>query len=75
MQSRRGNRLFELGLGPIALSVCGASDPASQTLIDAIFAKQSEQPFAAEFLFARGLEWAVPLLGEFTHLKETTDET
>src|SRR3546814_703400 len=28
LQSRRGNRLFELGLGPIALALCGASDPA-----------------------------------------------
>ena len=63
LQSRRGNRLFELGLGPIALSICGASDPVSQMLINAILAKQSDGPFAAEFLFARGLEWAVPLLG------------
>jgi type IV secretion system protein VirB4 len=76
LQSRRGNRLFELGLGPIALSICGASDPVSQTLIDTIIGKQSGQPFAAEFLFARDLQWAVPLLGEFsTDLKETTNET
>ena len=27
LQSARGNRLFELGLGPVALALCGASDP------------------------------------------------
>src|ERR1041384_4922437 len=26
LQSRRGNRLFQLGLGPIALALCGTSD-------------------------------------------------
>src|SRR3546814_365124 len=30
LQSARGNRLFELGLGPVALALCGASDPATQ---------------------------------------------
>ncbi len=42
LQSARGNRLFELGLGPIALALCGASDPASQKRIDAIL-KHSQQ--------------------------------
>src|SRR5207237_9529835 len=34
LQSARGNRLFELGLGPIALALCGASDPPSQKRIE-----------------------------------------
>lgn len=66
LQSRRGNRLFELGLGPMALALCGASDPASQTLIDTILAEHSREAFAAEFLNARGLDWAADILGQFS---------
>jgi len=71
LQSQRGNRLFELGLGPIALAFCGASDPTSQALIDAILAEHGEERFAAEFLKARGLDWAADLLANFPNgLKE-----
>lgn len=66
LQSRRGNRLFELGLGPIALAFCGTSDPASQALIDQILAQHGPERFAAEFLRAQGAEWARPLLDEFS---------
>ncbi len=66
LQSRRGNRLFELGLGPIALAFCGVSDPASQTLIDHLLAEHGPENFAAEFLRARDLDWATPLLAEFS---------
>ncbi|EHK54461.1 conjugal transfer ATPase TrbE, partial [Mesorhizobium alhagi CCNWXJ12-2] len=65
LQSRRGNRLFELGLGPVALALCGASDPASQTLVDTIISEHGRSDFAPRFLSARGLEWAVELLGHF----------
>jgi type IV secretion/conjugal transfer VirB4 family ATPase len=65
LQSRRGNRLFEFNLGPIALAFCGASDPAAQTLIDSVLAEHGEENFAAEFLKARGLDWAAELLGDF----------
>jgi len=66
LQSRRGNRLFELGLGAIALALCGASDPASQTLIDTILAEHGREAFAAEFLKARGLDWAADIIGQFS---------
>ncbi|MDD4616038.1 MAG: conjugal transfer protein TrbE [Alphaproteobacteria bacterium] len=66
LQSRRGNRLFELGLGPIALALCGASDPGSQKLIEDILANHGSQNFAAEFLKTRGLDWAAALVREFT---------
>ena len=66
LQSRRGNRLFELGLGPVALALCGASDPASQTLIDTILAEHGREAFTAEFLKARGLDWAADILGRFS---------
>jgi type IV secretion system protein VirB4 len=72
LQSRRGNRLFELGLGPIALALCGASDPASQTLIDQILAEGGADGFAARFLDARGLDWAAALLSNFPTLEQET---
>lgn len=65
LQSRRGNRLFELALGPVALALCGASDPPSQALIDAILAEHGPEAFAAAFLRARGLDWAAELLSAF----------
>ena len=66
LQSRRGNRLFELALGPVVLALAGASDPTSQTLIDRILAEHGQGAFTAQFLKARGLDWAVPLLADFT---------
>ncbi|MCW3835056.1 hypothetical protein ACFQ1E_01640 [Sphingomonas canadensis] len=65
LQSARGNRLFELGLGPIALALCGASDPASQARIDAILGQHGAHDFAARFLESAGLDWAAPLLAGF----------
>ena len=65
LQSFRGNRLFELALGPIALAFCGASDPASQTLIDEILAVEGRSAFATAFLRARDLGWAADLLRDF----------
>ncbi|MCT7378233.1 conjugal transfer protein TrbE [Chelativorans salis] len=65
LQSRRGNRLFELGLGAIALAFCGASDPATQTLIDTILSEDGKDGFVSRFLRARGLDWAAELLEQF----------
>jgi len=65
LQSARGNRLFELGLGPIALALCGASDPATQTRIDALLAEHGPEGFAARFLDGCGLDWAARLLADF----------
>lgn len=64
LQSRRGNRLFDLSLGEIALALCGASDPAAQRTIDRLLA-DGEQDFAARFLAARGLPWAADALRTF----------
>ncbi|MBW8842272.1 MAG: conjugal transfer protein TrbE [Sphingomonadales bacterium] len=65
LQSARGNRLFELGLGPIALALCGASDPATQARIDAQLAEHGARDFAAGFLSEAGLDWAAALLADF----------
>ena len=65
LQSARGNRLFELGLGAVALALCGASDPASQARIDALIAEHGLDQFAARFLESAGLDWAASLLADF----------
>jgi type IV secretory pathway VirB4 component len=64
LQSRRGNRLFDLALGRIALALCGASDPSSQQLIDRLLA-DGKQGFLGRLLEARGLGWAAALLDQF----------
>jgi type IV secretory pathway VirB4 component len=64
LQSRQGNRLFQLGLGPVALAYCGASSPADQVLIDRVLGRASPEPFAEAWLTARGLFWAGDLLKE-----------
>jgi type IV secretion system protein TrbE len=65
LQSARGNRLFELGLGPLALALCGSSDASTQSRIDALLAEHGRHEFAARFLEQAGLEWAPGLLAEF----------
>ncbi|WP_337180634.1 conjugal transfer protein TrbE [Sphingopyxis granuli] len=65
LQSARGNRLFELGLGPLALAICGASDPDTQKRIDAILAEHGPDDFAELFLTQAGLAWAADLLAAF----------
>jgi type IV secretion system protein VirB4 len=74
LQSRRGNRLFDLGLGRIALAFCGASDPSSQRLIDGLVAEGGER-FAHRFLECRELGWAAALLGDFPHPQAQQGET
>jgi type IV secretion system protein TrbE len=60
-----GNRLFELGLGPIALALCGSSDPAAQARIDAAIAEHGRDRFAEAFLRDAGLDWAADLAADF----------
>ena len=62
LQSRLGNRLFELGLGPIALAFCGASSAADQVLIDRLLARTDGVPFGEAWLTEKGLVWAAELL-------------
>ncbi len=65
LQSARGNRLFELGLGPVGLALCGSSDPDTQKRIDRILAEHGAQGFAGHFLRGTGLDWAASLLADF----------
>lgn len=61
-QSRRGNRLFELGLGEVALAFAAASSKTDQLTIIDIIEKHGPSAFAAEWLRHRGCAWAVELL-------------
>nr|AGC71252.1 conjugative transfer protein TrbE [uncultured bacterium A1Q1_fos_75] len=61
-QTARGNRQFELGLGPITLALAGASSPDDQRLIDQCLAQSQQAGFAAAFLRAKGLTWAAELI-------------
>src|ERR1700688_3758955 len=60
-QSRRGNRLFELGLGEIALAFTAASSKADQVAIADVLAEHGHD-FAAAWLRRKGLGWAADLL-------------
>jgi type IV secretion/conjugal transfer VirB4 family ATPase len=61
-QSRRGNRLFELGLGPVALAFAAASSRTDQAQIAAILASSGAEGFAAAWLRLRALPWAADLV-------------
>ncbi len=61
-QSRRGNRLFELGLGEVALALTAASSKSDQALIERILAEHGREGFLAGWLSARGAAWAADLI-------------
>jgi type IV secretion system protein VirB4 len=61
-QSRRGNRLFELGLGEVALAFTAASSKADQSLIARLMAEHGPRGFAKAWLEARGAAWATDLI-------------
>jgi type IV secretion system protein TrbE len=67
-QSRRGNRLFELGLSDVALALCGASAKTDQADIERISAEYGRDGFLAAWLQHRGVNWAAELIPELTNL-------
>jgi type IV secretion system protein TrbE len=73
-QSRAGNRLFELGLGPLALALCAASSKSDQLAISELVASKGAARFAAHWLRHCGLHWAAALLPSPTSPKELTHE-
>jgi type IV secretion system protein VirB4 len=62
-QSPLGARVFELGLGPVALAFCGASGPDDQKLIDLVV--ETGELFAGGFLTRKNLGWAAELLAQW----------
>lgn len=61
-QSRLGNRLFDLDLGPVTLAFAGASTPQDQRAIDNVLRDTGTPGFAGAWLRHRGLDWAADLL-------------
>ena len=61
-QSRRGNRLFELGLSEVGLALCAASSKTDQALITKLFAEHGRDGFLPAWLKARDAGWAIDLI-------------
>jgi type IV secretion system protein VirB4 len=61
-QSSQGNRLFDLGLGPLALAFAAASSRSDMNAITALLEAHGPEGFAAAWLRHRGLAWAADLL-------------
>ncbi len=70
-QSRRGNRLFELGLSEVALAFTAASSKSDQAAIAETLSEHRADGFAAAWLHRKGLDWAAILL---TTPEETSDD-
>ncbi|MEP7457630.1 conjugal transfer protein TrbE [Phyllobacterium sp. SB3] len=68
-QSRRGNRLFELGLSDVALALCAASSKTDQAAIDRIVTEHGRDGFLAAWLRFRGADWAADLIPDLTNLE------
>lgn len=72
-QSRSGNRLFELGLGDVALAFCAASSKADQALVGEVLAQAGRENFADAWLRRRDLAWAADMLRPEPPRTETLD--
>ncbi|WP_102959685.1 conjugal transfer protein TrbE [Mangrovicella endophytica] len=68
-QSRRGNRLFELGLADVALALCAASSKTDQAAIDRLVTEHGREGFLAAWLRHRGVDWAADLIPNLTNLE------
>ncbi|MCA3151455.1 MAG: conjugal transfer protein TrbE [Rhodocyclaceae bacterium] len=68
-QSRRGNRLFELGLSEVALALCAASSKSDQAAIETILAEHGRDGFLPAWLRARDVGWAADLIPDLTNLE------
>ena len=60
-QSSKGNRLFDLALGPIALAFTASSSKQDHQLLDQVIAEGGGD-FVSSFLTHKNLEWANSLI-------------
>ena len=70
-QSRRGNRMFELGLGEVALAFTAASSKADQTAIEQLLAEHGRDGFVPAWLQQRGVAWATDLIPNLGNLERS----
>jgi len=71
-QSRLGNRLFDLDLGPVALAFAAAGRQEDQRAIDQILQPDDASAFPAAWLRHRGLDWAADLIAKHNQIQEHT---
>jgi type IV secretory pathway VirB4 component len=71
-QSRRGNRLFELGLGPVALAFCAASSKTDHAAIERVIAEHGRDAFTPAWLVDHDLAWAADLIPDLTNLETSS---
>jgi type IV secretion system protein TrbE len=74
-QSRRGNRLFELGLGDVALAFTAASSKTDQLRIAELVEAHGTDGFADAWLRHRGVGWAADLLRTATDFPTPAKES
>ncbi|CAM3305000.1 type IV secretion system protein VirB4 [Paracoccus aminovorans] len=67
-QSRRGNRLFDLGLSEVGLALTAASSKTDQAAIARIFSEHGPDGFLAAWLRLRGVDWAADLIPNLANL-------
>ncbi|MBK3665027.1 conjugal transfer protein TrbE [Bradyrhizobium diazoefficiens] len=70
-QSRRGNRMFELGLGEVALAFTAASSKTDQAAIEQLLAEHGRQGFVPAWLQHRGVAWATDLIPNLGNLERS----
>ena len=73
-QSRRGNRLFELGLSDVALALCATSAKTDQAEIERVLKDHGRDNFLEAWLRFRGLAWAADLIPQLTNLNLQTQK-
>ncbi|WP_018082992.1 hypothetical protein [Asticcacaulis benevestitus] len=66
LQSPLGNRLFELGLGEVALALCATSSPQDQAAISRLWQTDTPDTFFADWLRFKQVNWAADLLSPFS---------
>src|SRR3954471_3498748 len=70
-QSRRGNRMFELGLGEVALAFTAASSKTDQAAIAQLLAEHGPDGFVSAWLQHRGAAWATDLIPSLVNLEKS----
>jgi type IV secretion system protein TrbE len=61
-QSRLGNRLFNVELGPIAYAFCTASKPKDKILVKSILTQFGQAKFLTHYFQAKSLNWVANFL-------------
>ncbi|MEI6535038.1 MAG: conjugal transfer protein TrbE [Verrucomicrobiaceae bacterium] len=67
-QSRRGNRLFELGLGDVALAFTAVSTKSDQAAIERVLADYGRDDFISAWLAEPGVAWAADLIPDLVNV-------